>query len=45
MQQSKMAGTIRESFERAFKEKNTANTVSKNYESDEDSGKEHEKEI
>ena len=40
-----MAGTIRESFERAFKEKNTANTVSKTYESDEDSGKEQEKMI
>ena len=38
-----MAGTIRESFEKAFAEKNTANTVAKTYESDEDSGKEQEK--
>ena len=40
-----MAGTIKESFERAFKEKNTVNRDTKQYESDEDSGKEHEKQL
>jgi hypothetical protein len=40
-----MAGTIKESFERAFKEKNTVNRDTQQYESDEDSGKEHEKQL
>lgn len=40
-----MSGSIRESFERAFKDKNTANTVVKDYESDEDSEKEQAKQV
>lgn len=40
-----MSGSIKESFERAFKEKNTSNIVVKEVESDEDSGKEHEKQM
>jgi len=40
-----MAGTIKESFERAFKEKNTVNKDAIDYESDEDSGKEQEKQM
>ena len=40
-----MSGSIKESFERAFKEKNTEHVVLNEAESDEDSGKEHEKQV
>tara|TARA_B110000008_G_scaffold134441_1_gene136499 strand:+ start:194 stop:1204 length:1011 start_codon:yes stop_codon:yes gene_type:complete len=40
-----MSGSIKESFERAFKDKNTANKKAEKYESDDDSGKEQEKQV
>ena len=40
-----MSGSIKESFERAFKDKNTVNKKAESYESDDDSGKEHEKQV
>ena len=40
-----MSGSIKESFERAFKDKNTVNKKAEKYESDDDSGKEHEKQV